>query len=697
MPKMYGYLTLFGGTGVAQSEMKLCFTAPWRRKMKKRIIGLCWMLMLVILCGTASAAVNLKKGSTSWDVFFAEERLTQLGYNPGAADGLYEAETVEAVKAFQRDRGLKETGTVKEETWDALFSETYQLRYDAGMGARDYLIRGKMPSRFAKIGITGTRSGAEDMADFSSLSDTTKLRVWLFVRSESMDEIIAGLRTNEQDVFDNQFASTAYEGKDFKAGKAKSRKINGKPAQTWLTTWNFTNGGKLTHYWYYGVMELDPVGEYQAYAVVSLVYNIDSQGKAMDKALGQDAVLEALENIRCDRDRLYEYQAGAAKRLKTSKLKKFTLPEFQPVDETEQGALDIIYEIWHHVDPAADGTQEEITGETCVSMYYGAKIMDRFMFFVNHGNSRENARAECVMSLANSVFYDDFRAARPEIREKLAAAMSAARLALDEDNKAYLTLLGLEKPEWTEEDLANMTRSLIGAMDSLIGDKKQTEEPTKEPATPAPTEVPTTPKPTEEPATPAPTEVPATPDPTEVPVPSESAEGSEHGPESGDFAKEEKWICPNCGEEVTSPFCSNCGSPSPAPAPTEEPASADSGLKAGADSSGEESLLRFDGLYQYIDYEGESILWLKFYPEGKVTDVATVFTSADMVGKWIDETDSSGQYTIDGNHIEFDTKREDGVISYRGTIQNASVLVLDIDSHINGHTSQGVIFTFSGY
>ena len=38
--------------------------------------------------------------------------LSKLGYNPGAADGISGPKTIEAVKAFQRDRGLAEDGKI---------------------------------------------------------------------------------------------------------------------------------------------------------------------------------------------------------------------------------------------------------------------------------------------------------------------------------------------------------------------------------------------------------------------------------------------------------------------------------------------------------------------------------------------------------------------------------------------------------
>jgi peptidoglycan hydrolase-like protein with peptidoglycan-binding domain len=44
----------------------------------------------------------------------AQRLLSELGYNPGAADGITGPKTTEAVKAFQRDHSLAEDGEVTE-------------------------------------------------------------------------------------------------------------------------------------------------------------------------------------------------------------------------------------------------------------------------------------------------------------------------------------------------------------------------------------------------------------------------------------------------------------------------------------------------------------------------------------------------------------------------------------------------------
>ena len=53
-----------------------------------------------------------KESDTSPEVKTAEEMLTQLGYNPGKVDGLYDQDTKLAVVQFQRDQKLKGTGVL---------------------------------------------------------------------------------------------------------------------------------------------------------------------------------------------------------------------------------------------------------------------------------------------------------------------------------------------------------------------------------------------------------------------------------------------------------------------------------------------------------------------------------------------------------------------------------------------------------
>jgi peptidoglycan hydrolase-like protein with peptidoglycan-binding domain len=54
------------------------------------------------------------------DVRQAQERLKELGYYEGAIDGIYGPKTAEAMREYQRAQGLPVTGTLDQETAQAL-------------------------------------------------------------------------------------------------------------------------------------------------------------------------------------------------------------------------------------------------------------------------------------------------------------------------------------------------------------------------------------------------------------------------------------------------------------------------------------------------------------------------------------------------------------------------------------------------
>ncbi len=62
----------------------------------------------------------LREGSRGNDVTYLQQRLTAKGYGVGAVDGKFGSRTLEAVKAFQAENGLKIDGVAGQETWKAL-------------------------------------------------------------------------------------------------------------------------------------------------------------------------------------------------------------------------------------------------------------------------------------------------------------------------------------------------------------------------------------------------------------------------------------------------------------------------------------------------------------------------------------------------------------------------------------------------
>ena len=66
---------------------------------------------------------KLQKNDSSEAVFWLQKKLTELGYYGGKCSGTYLAGTVNAVKAFQKDAGLKVSGTATVETLERLYEQ----------------------------------------------------------------------------------------------------------------------------------------------------------------------------------------------------------------------------------------------------------------------------------------------------------------------------------------------------------------------------------------------------------------------------------------------------------------------------------------------------------------------------------------------------------------------------------------------
>ncbi len=441
--------------------------------MKKLIRALCLVLMLTLLCGSASA-VSLKKGSKGAEVVYLLYRLGKLGY-----EGLepqkytYDSATVEAVRKFQQSRGLKVTGKVNNETWEELFREPYELgRSTGGLGSRSYYVRAGLVPPFTEVVVEDNPNGHDYKAVMTAENFSCTVQLGTD-GGKSVDQFVDAVQENLRKTFDEKFAAELG-GKNYRISGDKKLKINGKPARICTVTWSFVNPDKANRYSFFGSMELDRVDGTQMVATAEMHYNIPPSASSLTKVLGADTIKQILSSFYCSRDRLADYQSGEAKRKKASGLKsKIKLPAFQPVDDAEQSTLDIVYEIRDHVDPAADGSSGEMDGNTLVSLYYGTKIMQHYVYLVEAGNKPGDALFESVMSLGNGIFDSSLSAAFPEVREKLHAALSAAKLALKKENAPYLKWLGLDTPRWTEAELDTMTERLVGSLDTIIERRKQ--------------------------------------------------------------------------------------------------------------------------------------------------------------------------------------------------------------------------------
>lgn len=70
---------------------------------------------------------KLSRGAKGQSVKQVQQKLTELGYFEGPISGNYMNQTVEAVKRFQLNNGIKADGVTGEETWNLLFNDAQAL------------------------------------------------------------------------------------------------------------------------------------------------------------------------------------------------------------------------------------------------------------------------------------------------------------------------------------------------------------------------------------------------------------------------------------------------------------------------------------------------------------------------------------------------------------------------------------------
>ena len=84
------------------------------------VIGTSGQVAQVSVSSSFVQTAVLRQGATGGEVKEVQRRLKQWGYYSGAVDGIYGAQTVEAVKKFQKKNGLTADGIVGKATYEAL-------------------------------------------------------------------------------------------------------------------------------------------------------------------------------------------------------------------------------------------------------------------------------------------------------------------------------------------------------------------------------------------------------------------------------------------------------------------------------------------------------------------------------------------------------------------------------------------------
>jgi peptidoglycan hydrolase-like protein with peptidoglycan-binding domain len=107
-----------GYSGERDTANALAGTYTWLPKVGRVIRAgeALWMVddePVVLMDGSLPAYRPLRRGDEGDDVLQLERGLSAAGYDPGAIDGTFDAGTVAAVKAWQDDRDLAQTGVVE--------------------------------------------------------------------------------------------------------------------------------------------------------------------------------------------------------------------------------------------------------------------------------------------------------------------------------------------------------------------------------------------------------------------------------------------------------------------------------------------------------------------------------------------------------------------------------------------------------
>jgi hypothetical protein len=105
---------------ITSSKCMLFFVMRWK-VMKRLIVLITLMLCSFVTTVVCASGVYYKEGCAGRPVAEIQARLRMLGYDVERIDGRYSENTVKAVKLFQKKLGLKLTGVVDDNTYQALF------------------------------------------------------------------------------------------------------------------------------------------------------------------------------------------------------------------------------------------------------------------------------------------------------------------------------------------------------------------------------------------------------------------------------------------------------------------------------------------------------------------------------------------------------------------------------------------------